>query len=248
MVKPMRSLTIGSVETSSVETTKMDVTTVVFIPKETTPLSTVQAPIEEPLATPKVPKSADDMQFGRIGASDWMMHCGPLNVNPISLSDAPSKPVVRSSDTHFEHSRMISNEGHGRKNTKSRESARLKELIGSSKKPRLLKDDFGPILAKYAKNNRFYDSSCVKKFDLLKSREFVVETTFLEKIFSDNIVISELGEKTFSRKLDIDSKKSVESKAKKPPVRASKIKSAQAVIAPIVEDKFYIERTRFQEL
>ncbi|KAI5653211.1 hypothetical protein M9H77_30398 [Catharanthus roseus] len=56
----------------------------------------------------------------------------------------------------------------------------------SSKKPRLLKDDFGLIFAEYAKSKRSYDSSCVQKFDLLKSRGFIIEISFLEQSLIDH--------------------------------------------------------------
>ncbi|KAI5661204.1 hypothetical protein M9H77_20527 [Catharanthus roseus] len=55
-------------------------------------------------------------------------------------------------------------------------------------------------------------------------------------------------EKTVSRMLDADAKEGVEIKAKKPPIRVPKPKSAQAVMAPSVEEKFHVHRAQFQEL
>lgn len=58
----------------------------------------------------------------------------------------------------------------------------------------------------------------------------------------------------FSRKLlpgswpDVDTKEDAEIKEKIPPVRGSKTKSAQKIIAPSVEEKLYIGRAQFQEL
>ncbi|KAI5649910.1 hypothetical protein M9H77_35915 [Catharanthus roseus] len=59
-------------------------------------------------------------------------------------------------------------------------------MMSKPKNPRLLKDDFQPILAEYAKSKRFYESSCVQNFDLLKSRGFVVETSFLGQSLIDH--------------------------------------------------------------
>lgn len=69
----------------------------------------------------------------------------------------------------------------GKEEKKSRKSARLRELTGISNKPRLLKDVFGPILAEFANCIRIYDSSYVKKFDLLKSRGYFIEASFLKQ-------------------------------------------------------------------
>ncbi|KAI5671909.1 hypothetical protein M9H77_12273 [Catharanthus roseus] len=102
MVKPMRSLSTGSVDT-----TPMDVTPTVDVLAESTLPQTAQAPIEELPATPKVHDSTGV-------------------------------------DTH----------------------------LGSSKKPRKLKDDFGPTLDEYATSNRF-DDSC---------------TSFLEQSLIDHIL------------------------------------------------------------
>lgn len=130
-----------------------------------------------------------------------------------------TKPIITTFGTYIEHSGMMRSEGHnnsgfedellvlkitkGKGNKRSRESARLQELTRSSEKPRLLKVEFRLVLAEYVDSVKFYDSSCVNKFNLIKRRGMIVESCYLEQSLIDHGLLELFVDAKFLIPLDL---------------------------------------------
>ncbi|KAI5662852.1 hypothetical protein M9H77_22175 [Catharanthus roseus] len=109
--------------------------------------------------------------------------------------------------------------------------------LESSKKPRPLKDNFGPTLAEHAESNRLArDAKATWPGEgKLSSARLTLNILAFTKF------LALIGCLQLITKLDVEAKEDTEIKAKKPLGRASKQKSAQAAIASSVEEKSYLQ-------